>query len=244
MEILNRMLKAGEGEKPLCIICRKRHLENEIETDGVSVCKGCYEKLMKIKVDDYYETKGYLKRLFAPFTYGGRIRETLLDLKFKNCPKFSEPLGKLLYQCLSPYYVFDDFDLIVPIPLHQERFLERGFNQAELLADSFSKNINIPVSSDALFRIKNTKRQMNLSRTLRDLNMRGAFFAVKDEIENKKILLLDDIYTAGSTANEAAKELLLKGAREVSCLVVCSNFHKDSYALRVNRIPVAHKRKK
>jgi len=85
---------------------------------------------------------------------------------------------------------------------------------------------------------------MNLSRTLRDLNMRGAFFAVKDEIENKKILLLDDIYTAGSTANEAAKELLLKGAREVSCLVVCSNFHKDSYSLRVNRIPVTHKHKK
>ncbi len=125
-----------------------------------------------------------------------------------------------------------------------ERFNERGFNQAELLADSFSENINIPVCSDALFRIKNTKRQMNLSRTLRDLNMKGAFYAVADAVSGKKILIIDDIYTAGSTANEAAKEMLLKGAREVSCLTLCSNFYKESYPLRAWRIPIAHKHKK
>ncbi len=244
MEIFSRILKTGEGDRPLCIICRERYRENEIEIDGLSVCKRCYEKLIKTKVDDYYETGNYVKRLFAPFTYGGRIRETLLDLKFKNCPKFSCVLGRLLYLALSPYYIFGDFDLIVPIPLHIERFNERGFNQAELLAEAFSKNINIPVVSDALFRIKNTKRQMNLSRTLRDLNMKGAFYAVKDAVSGKKILIIDDIYTAGSTANEAAYEMLSKGAKEVSCLVVCSNFYKDSYPLRVSRIPVSYKRKK
>ena len=244
MKILTRMLKAGEGDKPLCVICRKRSLENEIVGDGVSVCKKCFEKLMKTKVDDYYETGNYVKRLFAPFTYGGKIRETILDLKFKNCPRFASVLGCLLYKALSPYYVFDDFDIIVPIPLHQERFLERGFNQAELLAEAFSQNINIPVVSDALFRIKNTKRQMDLSRTLRDLNMRGAFYAVKDLVEDKKILIVDDIYTAGSTANEAAKEMLLKGAREVSCLAVCTNFHEEEYPFRVTRIPVSYKHKK
>ncbi len=86
MGIFSRILKTGEGDRPLCVICRKRCKDNEIESDGLSVCKSCYDELMTAKTEDYYDTGNYLNRLFAPFTYGGKIRETILDLKFKIVP--------------------------------------------------------------------------------------------------------------------------------------------------------------
>lgn len=227
MGFVAELLKAGEGENPLCVICGRRKEENTIADDGVSVCTACYHKLMEAKVSDYYETENLLNRLFAPFTYEGKLRESIFKLKFNGCPKFAGALGKLILDALPPYYLYD-FDMIVPVPLSRERQEERGYNQAKLLAEPIAKGLDIPLKDDVLFRIRDTKRQMNLSRSLRDLNVRGAFFAPEGEVKGKKILLIDDIYTAGSTANESTREMLSKGAESVTCLVLCSNFYKES----------------
>lgn len=111
--------------------------------------------------------------------------------------------------------------LISPIPIHPERLKKRGFNQAELLACFFSNLLKIPVFQ-ALNKIKNTTPQANLKKKkLRYTNMLGAFDLIKQvSIRDKKILLIDDLITTGSTAKEAAKKLKNNGAERVYILAL------------------------
>lgn len=110
-------------------------------------------------------------------------------------------------------------DIIIPVPLHSTRFRDRGFNQSSLLARQFSKINNIPVSETALKRIKSTPSQTRLKRRLRRKNVAGAFACKNaDAICGKRILLIDDVYTTGSTLNECARVLKEAGAGSVECL--------------------------
>jgi len=107
------------------------------------------------------------------------------------------------------------YDYIVPVPLHRRRFVERGCNQAMILADIVSHYTAIPVL-DILKRHKNTRQQATLSRIQRIENTTDAF-VLKDNtcILDRRILLIDDVYTTGSTLNSCAKVLSLSGAKEV-----------------------------
>ncbi len=196
---------------------------------------------MKTCAKDYYETKGNVKRLFAPFAYSGDIRDAIFEFKFGGSYAYGDIFAELVYRALPPYYLYSDYDMIVPVPLHIERFKERGYNQAELFADGLSKRINVPLAGDVLFRTRNTMHQMFLTRTLRERNVDGAFYAVEKEVSGKKILLADDIYTAGATARACAKELLHKGAKEVSAVVIGTNFDKKDDYVPTVRIPTVMK---
>ena len=106
----------------------------------------------------------------------------------------------------------NEYDLIVPIPIHWSRRCVRGFNQAEVLCGSLSK-----VDRDVLSRIRRTKPQVQLSREARMHNLIGAFRA-RDQVEGKTILLVDDVLTSGETARECAKALKQAGAKEIAAL--------------------------
>ena len=111
---------------------------------------------------------------------------------------------------------FLNFDYLVPIPIHEKRRKERGFNQTEVLVKELSKLSGIPYDNEILLRHKQTKPQNSLTPKERKDNIKGAFFVNKaDLIENKKILIVDDIFTTGSTVEEAAKELYKNGAVNV-----------------------------
>ncbi len=224
---VQKLLRHLEGNTIKCIICSRRTDDIKIKGDGVGICRRCYEKYMKERVDDYYEVKSAVRRLFAPFVYEGEIRRALHELKFGNCSAYAKPIGELVAAALPQYYLFSDYDMIVPVPLHPKRLRERGYNQAELIAKTISKRLGVTIYDDVLFRIKDTKRQMTLSRALRQSNVKNAFFADEASVSGKRILLIDDIYTAGATVSECTDELLRKGATEVSAIVVCANFIKD-----------------
>jgi len=109
-------------------------------------------------------------------------------------------------------------DLIVPVPLHGKRLKERGFNQAVLLARAFTQ---LPLSLQALVRVRHTAPQAGLKPHERRDNVRRAFQVPQPElIQDKKILLIDDVYTTGATVRECAKALLQAGARQVEVLTV------------------------
>ncbi len=117
---------------------------------------------------------------------------------------------------------YDHADLIIPIPLHRNRLLSRRFNQAALMAKNFSKETGIPVKMDLLTRVKNTQSQGHLSPSARKKNLRNAFDIPKlhtpkvlNLIQDKSIILIDDVFTTGSTVEEAAKCLKQAGARQV-----------------------------
>ncbi|MBS7299187.1 MAG: ComF family protein [Eubacteriales bacterium] len=235
---IGEVLRYLEGDNRKCIFCGRRRPDIIVESDGVGICRTCYEHYMRESVKDYYETDELVRRLFAPFLYTGRMRRALLDLKFNDCRAYAEPLGKLVAESLPPYYLYSDYDMLLPVPLHPKRLEERGFNQAELIARTISKYLGVPCCDDVLFRIRDTKRQMNLSRAQRHENVEGAFYADGKSVAGKRIMLIDDIYTAGATVRECAKELRGKGAAEVSAIVVCSNFMKNYNDASKIQIPI------
>lgn len=196
---------------------------------------------MKTSAKDYYDTESSIKRLFGPFDYSDNLRDAIFEFKFGGSYAYGDVFAELVFRALPPYYLYDDYDMIVPVPLYGERLKERGFNQAELFADGLSRRLGVPLANDVLFRTRNTMRQMALSRSLRERNVDGAFYAVESEVSGKRILLADDIYTAGATARSCAKELLSKGAKEVSAVVIGTNFYnKHSYTETV-KIPTVMK---
>ena len=112
-------------------------------------------------------------------------------------------------------------DLIVPVPLHIRRLRERGFNQALLLARELSKQTGIPCEQRSLRKIKDTPFQTALKGRERRKNLKAAFRVKKtEEIEGKSVLLVDDVYTTGTTVNECARTLLEAGAATVGVLTL------------------------
>lgn len=124
----------------------------------------------------------------------------------------AKPLGDILRQCLAnePF----EGSLIVPVPLHHSRERARGFNQAELLA----ARLGLPIEKKLLGRRKNTPSQTGLSRNERKRNLAGAFEARGDV--HGKVIVVDDVYTTGSTMNEIARTLKRAGAERVEVLTV------------------------
>lgn len=113
-----------------------------------------------------------------------------------------------------------DFDLMVPVPLHPIRGRQRGFNQSDILARGLSKNMGVPLVSKGLLRIKNTPQQARLDKEQRQKNLKGAFEVSERHrslktFNNKNVLLVDDVYTTGSTVHQCASVLLAGGANRV-----------------------------
>lgn len=115
-------------------------------------------------------------------------------------------------------------DVIIPVPLHKARLRQRGFNQAELLSGlivgpdhtNSSTPLTMKIHTGILKRVKPTRPQTELDRHKRIDNIKGAFRVILPEaIEDKEILLIDDVFTTGSTANECARVLMEAGARKV-----------------------------
>lgn len=107
-------------------------------------------------------------------------------------------------------------DVIVPVPIHSSRMVDRGFNQSEELANRFARRIALPVAKGALHKPKRTKHQVELPFDERATNIRGSFAAKHvGRIQGKRVLLVDDVFTTGSTLDEAARVLLAAGASSV-----------------------------
>ena len=111
-------------------------------------------------------------------------------------------------------------DLIIPVPLHPSRLRERGFNQSLILARGASSATGIKLSDKALIRVRKTIPQTRLSGSERRTNLLSAFIADHSYVDDKRILLIDDVYTTGSTVNECARSLIEAGAIRVDVLTL------------------------
>lgn len=121
-----------------------------------------------------------------------------------------------------------DADMVVPVPLWKEKEKKRGFNQAALMAESFSEITGIPYDESVIMRIRDTAPQSSLRKHQRNVNIRSAF-KVTDEnkVKGRKILLLDDIYTTGSTVRECAKNFYVNGAKAVMYIALAGADEHD-----------------
>jgi len=161
--------------------------------------------------------------------YNRALMQVIHALKYKGLIELAPPLGLLLFCTFINHWDPQEIDLIIPVPLHIKRFRKRGFNQAFLLIRKWpmiAKNMGFmlldrQINRDALVKNKNTRQQTGLDRADRKKNVKNAFSLHRSElIKEKRILLVDDVYTTGATMDECARILMRGGARNVDLLTL------------------------
>ena len=165
-----------------------------------------------------------LSGLYFALPYKEKFLTRKLIHQFKYEPHIIKELAKSLAQVVAEHFVLIGKNtlshwenaILIPVPLEIKKLKSRGYNQTEELAKEFSKLINVPVISNNLVKIKKTRPQMKLSAVERAENVKDAF-AIKNptEFAGKKIFLIDDVYTTGSTMEECARVLRNAGAKQV-----------------------------
>lgn len=207
------------SEYAKCIFCgRLVRKSNCAElTDKIAACRHCHEHLPIVPVGtSFQEHRNYIDYCMAAFFYRSPIREKILEYKFKHCTAYGDIFAKYMYIYYSSVTDEEDYpDIIIPVPLSKERFKERGYNQSELLSEPLAQMLGICHNTKSLIRIRNTVKQSELPPRERSANIANAFSADSAELTGKSILLIDDIYTTGSTVKECARTLTDAGARKV-----------------------------
>ncbi len=155
--------------------------------------------------------------MYAAFAYTYPVNVFVREIKFKGRLNRAAMLGNLLQPRLQQIVAaYGRPDMIVPVPLHPLRLMQRGFNQANELIRVCAKTLEIPVQNDVCYRQKPTPAQTLLDRNSRKRNLRGAFVVKSKFVEQKNIVVFDDVITTGSTTQELTKTLVQAGANSVA----------------------------
>ena len=192
---------------PKCMFCRR-----VLRAGSHGSCSACQKKVMA----DIAPVKGsFFSRCCVAMEYSGSVRDAVIRFKFKNQPGYATEFGRILAETIRAQ-AKGEYDLMTWIPVAPERLEKRGYDQAMLIAMSAALELG-DVAVETLRKQKNNVAQSSLTDTAqRKRNVLGAYEATDPElIEGKRILLIDDIITTGSTMDEASRTLLEAGAKEV-----------------------------
>ncbi len=186
---------------------------------GEDFCSECKSKFTPNRLDFHI---AHVKKFVAPFEYNAEISPAVMLMKdgiFGNAP---HALGKAAASKIQEYGINENIDLIIPVPLHKKDLKRRGANQSLLIAKEIGKILGIPVEKNIVVKTLITKHQKDLSRKMRLINLKNAFSITdKAAILNRRILIIDDVCTTGSTFEEIAKLLTENGAAEIYCASCC-----------------------
>ena len=189
--------------------------------EGEVICPECYATIKRVPANvcpycnAYVSTSGHCPKCmnrkpaykqFRAFAfYGGVIREAIHHLKYQNDVGVARVLASYLLKVIQAENW--EFDLVVPVPLSRKKQEQRGYNQAERLAQPVAAALGKPISTQALSRIRENASQVDLDVKLRRENVRGVFEADPAIVKGKRILLIDDVFTTGATLESASQAL-------------------------------------
>ncbi|MFH1228180.1 MAG: ComF family protein [Planctomycetota bacterium] len=187
--------------------CPKCGLDLGPYTEGNVLCRDC--AIHKPRFD----------KAFAVARYDGIMRNVILKLKYQKDKPLAVPLSRLAAKTIEESK--EKTDLIMPVPLCRTKLKERGFNQSKLLAEGVANILKIKLSSDNILKIKETRDQAGLDGSARRENLKDAFSVSRpSEIKDKKVLLVDDVLTTGTTISEISRVLKKAGANKVFACVL------------------------
>lgn len=189
-----------------------------------SICSKCLLKLRKYEINLLSENKTYNIKTMHIFRYEGEIRKKIIDYKFHNEPYLYKTFAKIILKNKKVCGFLKNYDIIIPVPIAKKRKLSRGYNQTELIAKEITKSLDLKLIKNVLIKQKNVVAQSSLNKTERKQNIKNAF-TVKDveKILDKNVLILDDIYTTGSTVLECTKVLQKHGIKQIGILTIAKD---------------------
>lgn len=221
---------------PKCLLCRKMILSyaegylckdclGGLSINNGPICSRCGMLFQSKQGDDHLcgrclGRNHFFDKARAVGPYEGMLRKAIYRFKYNKKYLLAVPLGKLLSLYGGNILDIKEYDHIIPVPLHRTRLRQRGFNQSMMLAKKVGHEWGIEVMADALKRVKWTKPQAMLSQKERPKNVKGAFSYSGAELQGEKVMLIDDVFTSGSTVNECARILKTQGALKVDVLTL------------------------
>lgn len=199
------------GEKLICTQCliSLPRTNSHVESDNL------IERRFWGKTDISYVVS-YLR-----FSKKSKVQRLLHQLKYKNKPELGVLLGELYGRDLKATAFDKNIDFIIGVPLHKEKEKQRGYNQADCIAQGLSKALEVPYSTSLARKVIRTDTQTKKSRFERYMNVKDAFeISDKEKVKDKRIAIVDDVLTTGSTIESFARTLLESGCAEVSVITI------------------------
>lgn len=193
----------------ICYRCGNPLLEGKTSSKKHLLCGNCIKKPNKL-----------FRYSRSAYSYDDFSKKLILDFKFYDKTDLASLLAKIIYVAGKDIFAAG-IDIIVPVPLHYTRLLYRRYNQSSLLAKELGRITGIKVEYDAIIKNKRTRPQVECSGTERLSNLKGAFYIKKPQVlQNKRVLLIDDILTTGSTLNECAKAIKKAKPKSIDNLTI------------------------
>ena len=235
---MNRGCAVGEGKgcmnylKELLFPRRCAVCDEIVKFGKNKICAGCEDKFVPITEPwcmkcgkelnscekeycmDCSRGSHIFTRGRAVFAYNS-VAESLYRFKYQGRQEYAEYYGECMSKYLNDETEMQRADAIVPVPLHYKRKRHRGYNQAELLAEAIGRAWNIPVKSNLVVRCKNTMPLKQFNPSQRQNNLKKAFKLAQNDVKLKTIIIVDDIYTTGSTIDSVARVFLQAGVHKV-----------------------------
>lgn len=181
-------------------------------------CARCQYELDTIPIEYYARSVFDTLEIVSTGQHTGMLQRAVQALKYENIPGLRLPLS---YRLITAYqHLGWNTDLVVPVPMHPNRRLRRGYNQAELLSLPLARRLSLPYYPDALSRSRETPSQVGLSREERLSNVTNAFTGNEEVLDGRVVLLVDDVCTSGATMTACAQTMMQCGAQAVFGLTV------------------------
>ena len=203
---------------PICGFCG--------ETQTRFICNRCERIVDSIAINkiDEYNDKYFNNHLYI-FKYEDIIREKIIDYKFENKVYLYRTFSEAIIRNKQNIDFINKYDILIPVPIHKERKKQRGYNQSELIVRIIADEVkSIKLQVNVLKKDKNIVAQSTLNKAKREENIKDVYKIVNSEkIKNKKVLILDDIYTTGSTVNECSKVLKEAGCKEIGVITIAKD---------------------
>ena len=226
---------------PRCYICNRFLHHNESISPSFHLCNNCISQLTPIThpmcticglpfpnstgsdhlCENCLRKRPWYDSFRSPYVYSGPLMESIQKFKYNTETQLMYSFGLLLSSFAKEWIPNPKDFVIVPVPLHKRRLKERGFNQSLLLAKVLATDLGNQLDYLSLIRKRYTQAQTGLKREARRRNVKDAFTIIEPgNIKDKKILLVDDVFTTGHTLNECARILKKSGAKNVICIAL------------------------
>ena len=210
---------------PICGICEKINKDALCPKCNLELKKQAEVNILqKEEIEENIKKEKYFEELMYIFKYEGQVRKLILDYKFNEKSYLYKTFVNFLLKNEKIFENIKKYDKIIPVPISKKRNKERGYNQSMLIAEEIANKTNLELVNNCLIKTKNIIEQSKLNKEDRQQNIQGVYSLQNERlITNKKILLVDDIYTTGSTVNECCKILQQANPKTIGVLVLAKD---------------------